>query len=40
MLSPEHRANILKPQYNLMGIGARRDAAGSWYVAQVFGRKR
>ncbi|MEI5672344.1 MULTISPECIES: CAP domain-containing protein [unclassified Nocardioides] len=38
MKSEGHRANILQPRYRLMGIGARK-AGGSWYVAQVFGRK-
>ena len=38
MKSAGHRANILKRDYRLMGIGARR-ADGTWYVAQVFGRK-
>ncbi len=38
MKSKGHRANILKRDYRLMGIGARR-ADGVWYVAQVFGRK-
>ncbi|MDI6910832.1 CAP domain-containing protein [Nocardioides sp.] len=38
MKSTGHRANILKRGYRLMGIGARR-AGGTWYVAQVFGRK-
>lgn len=38
MKSTGHRANILKRDYRLMGIGARR-AHGTWYVAQVFGRK-
>lgn len=38
MKSKGHRANILKRDYRLMGIGARR-AGGTWYVAQVFGRK-
>lgn len=38
MRSKGHRANILRRDYRLMGIGARR-ADGVWYVAQVFGRK-
>lgn len=38
MKSKGHRANILKRDYRLMGVGARR-ADGVWYVAQVFGRK-
>ncbi len=38
MHSEGHRANILNPQFRLMGIGARKSASGRWYVAQVFGR--
>jgi uncharacterized protein YkwD len=38
MHSEGHRANILNPDFRLMGIGARK-AGGRWYVAQVFGRK-
>ena len=39
MGSPGHRANILNRNYRLMGIGARTSEDGTWYVAQVFGRK-
>jgi uncharacterized protein YkwD len=39
MNSEGHRANILNPQFRLMGIGARKGHNGRWYVAQVFGRK-
>ena len=39
MNSEGHRANILNPDFKLMGIGARRGDDGLWYVAQVFGRK-
>ena len=39
MNSEGHRANILKPDYRLMGIGARKGSDGLWYVSQVFGRK-
>jgi uncharacterized protein YkwD len=38
MHSEGHRANILNPQFRLMGIGARKSDSGRWYVAQVFGR--
>jgi uncharacterized protein YkwD len=38
MKSAGHRANILNRDYRQMGIGARK-AGGTWYVAQVFGRK-
>ncbi len=37
--SPGHLANILNPKYRLLGLGARRDDDGTWYVAQVFGTK-
>jgi uncharacterized protein YkwD len=39
MRSPGHRANILNPDFRLMGIGARKGHDGRWYVAQVLGRK-
>ncbi len=39
MKSDGHRANILNPDFRLMGIGARKGHDGRWYVAQVFGRK-
>src|SRR5262245_53898008 len=39
MHSEGHRANILYPKYRLMGIAARKGHNGSWYVAQVFGRR-
>jgi uncharacterized protein YkwD len=38
MNSEGHRANILNPDFRLMGIGARKGHNGRWYVAQVFGR--
>lgn len=37
MRSPGHRANILRREFRLVGIGARRGADGRWYTAQVFG---
>jgi uncharacterized protein YkwD len=40
MRSPGHRANILKPDFRLIAVGAYQDSRGSWYVAQVFGRSR
>ncbi len=39
MNSAGHRANILNPDFTLMGIGARKGHNGRWYVAQVFGRR-
>lgn len=39
MHSEGHRANILRGDYRLMGIGARRDDSGRWWVSQVFGRR-
>lgn len=39
MHSAGHRANILRPQFRLMGIAAVRDAHGTWWVSQVFGRR-
>ena len=40
MLSPPHRANILKSGYRLLGAGARRSDTGVWYASQVFGTRR
>ncbi|WP_341925266.1 CAP domain-containing protein [Nocardioides psychrotolerans] len=39
MRSKGHRANILDGDFALLGIGARRGADGTWYAAQVFGRR-
>ncbi|GAA4731266.1 hypothetical protein GCM10023350_13260 [Nocardioides endophyticus] len=38
MHSEGHRANILRREYRLMGIGAARDSNGRWWASQVFGR--
>ena len=35
-----HKANILNPVYQLMGIAARKGDDGNWYIAQVFGRPK
>ena len=40
MHSEGHRANILSRDYRLVAVAARRDDGGTWYVAQVFGRRR
>jgi uncharacterized protein YkwD len=39
MHSDGHRANILRREYRLMGIGAARDGSGRWWSSQVFGRR-
>lgn len=39
MRSERHRANILNRNFRLLGAGARRDDDGTWYAAQVFGRR-
>jgi uncharacterized protein YkwD len=39
MRSEGHRANILRREYRLMGIGAARDSNGRWWASQVFGRR-
>ena len=39
MRSAGHRANILDREFRLLGSGARRSGDGTWYAAQVFGRK-
>lgn len=40
MASPGHRANILKPEFNRIGVGVARAASGRWYGVQVFAYKR
>ena len=39
MRSEGHRANILDRRFRLLGSGARRSEDGTWYAAQVFGRR-
>ncbi len=39
MRSPGHRRNILDRDFTLLGVGARQGADGTWYAAQVFGRR-
>lgn len=39
MGSAGHRANILHEDFRLLGAGASRSEDGTWYAAQVFGRK-
>jgi uncharacterized protein YkwD len=39
MRSDGHRANILDPGFELVAVAARRDESGTWYAAQVFGRR-
>jgi uncharacterized protein YkwD len=34
-----HRANILSRGFRLVAVAARRDDDGTWYAAQVFGRR-
>jgi uncharacterized protein YkwD len=36
MQSPQHRANILDPQFRLVGVAAVRTAAGLVYVTEDF----
>lgn len=36
MASPEHRANLLDPQWNWVGTGVAHDTRGTLYVVQVF----
>jgi uncharacterized protein (TIGR03000 family) len=40
MASPGHRANILNPQFQEIGIGLSTSAQGERYYAQVFARPR
>jgi uncharacterized protein YkwD len=39
MRSDGHRANILSRGFKIVAVAARRDADGTWYAAQVFGRR-
>jgi uncharacterized protein YkwD len=39
MQSDGHRANILSRGFKLVAVAARRDDNGTWYAAQVFGRR-
>jgi uncharacterized protein YkwD len=39
MESDGHRANILSRGFRLVAVAARRDDDGTWYAAQVFGRR-
>jgi uncharacterized protein YkwD len=39
MKSEGHRANILNRGFKLVAVAARRDDDGTWYAAQVFGRR-
>ncbi|QCX26821.1 CAP domain-containing protein [Nocardioides jishulii] len=39
MKSKGHRRNILRKQFRLGVVVARKDSDGHWYAAQVFGRR-
>jgi uncharacterized protein YkwD len=39
MNSPEHRANILNPDFNRIGVGVWRDAKGQIWVTETFLRE-
>ena len=39
MGSAGHRANILKPEFRLIGVGAAQGSDGLWYAAQVLGTR-
>lgn len=39
MGSEGHRANILSPTYRRVAVAAAKDDDGTWYAAQVFGRR-
>jgi uncharacterized protein YkwD len=38
--SPSHRSQMLEPSYTDTGVGIAQDAAGNWYVVQLFIRQR
>ena len=39
MKSAGHRTNILSRSFRLVAVAARRGGDGTWYAAQVFGRR-
>jgi uncharacterized protein YkwD len=39
MRSEGHRKNILGGRFRLLAVAARRDDSGTWYAAQLFGRR-
>jgi uncharacterized protein YkwD len=39
MHSAPHRANILRREYRLIAVAARKGSDGRWYASQVFGRR-
>ena len=39
MDSTGHRENILNGSFTMLGVGAKQSEDGTWYLAQVFGRK-
>ena len=39
MDSEGHRENILDGSFTMLGVGAKQSEDGTWYLAQVFGRK-
>ncbi|VXB92515.1 CAP domain-containing protein [Nocardioides sp. AX2bis] len=39
MGSEGHRANILNPTFRRVAVAAAKDGDGTWYAAQVFGRR-
>ena len=40
MASPGHRANILEPRFAKVGVGVYRNAAGEFWVTEMFSRDR
>jgi uncharacterized protein YkwD len=39
MKSPPHRANLLRPQFRLVAVAARRGNDGLWYASQLLARR-
>lgn len=39
MKSPPHRANIMTREFEIVAVGATRDASGRWWTAQVLGSR-
>ena len=39
MNSPGHRANILNPSFNHIGVAATQDSSGRWWYVAEFGAR-
>ncbi len=39
MRSPGHRRNLLRREYRVLAVAARRTPSGAWYACQLLGRR-